>query len=200
MEDLSTAGTFAHELDPPPYSPPSKFPRAQIGIECVLSVDGGIITVIGKKVRIQPWENALSQKWRIESDHSRFGFRNQSSGKLLGVHYFNGNVVASNKKLNHWRLFDINALPGGFVFRIPARFIWTEVFIVRPYLACRLQASGRQDWTGIIHIRYIQWFSKTSRQSPYPTLNGTWNIRFSVIGCLSIGRSIMPLSPQEQGK
>ncbi|KAI7972758.1 hypothetical protein EIK77_005450 [Talaromyces pinophilus] len=165
MEDIATAVKFAPECDPPPYSPPPYSPPSQspqAGSECVLSVDGGIITVIGKKVRIQPWENALSQKWRIESDHSRFGFRNQSSGRLLGVHYFTGNVVASTKKLNHWKLFDLIALEVGFVFRIPARFIWTEVFLVQPYSARRLQASGRQDGTGMIRIQSVHhWTNET---------------------------------------
>lgn len=90
---------------PPPYSPLLPYPHVQVGNECVLSVDEGIITSVGETVRIRPWEGNTSQKWKIESAHSRFGFRNQSSGKLLGVHYFNGNIVVSNRRLKHGELF-----------------------------------------------------------------------------------------------
>lgn len=140
---------------PPPYSPAFPYPRVQIGKECILSVDGGIITVVGGRVRIKPWEeNDLSQKWKIESAYSRFGFRNQLSGKVLGVHKFNGNVVAGNKKLKHWELFYLHAITGGFVFRIPAYLMWIEVALVHPYLTDYLQASGRRNWTSIVYIHY----------------------------------------------
>jgi hypothetical protein len=175
-ENLSTAVEITHEeqLDPPPYSPPppyslspcsppsyspySLYPQIQIDKECILSVNGGnggVLTIVEGKVRIRPWErNALSQKWKIETASSRFGFRNQLNGKLLGVQNFNGKITANNEELAHWNLFCLDAIAGGFAFRIPAYLIWIEVFLVQPNLTDRLQASGRRNCTSIICIHY----------------------------------------------
>lgn len=188
-ENFSTAVDFAHdeefdeELDPPPYSPhpcspppysyPSAYLQVQVGKECILSVEEGFITLVEGKIRIRPWEgNSLSQKWKIESKiksgYSRFGFRNQSSDKLLGVQSFNGNVVARNRKLKHWELFCLDAIAGGFVFRIPARLMRIEVFLVQPFSTDRLQASGRRNRNGIVYIHYTNWWEIPCREMKNP--------------------------------
>jgi hypothetical protein len=158
-----TQADYSHEeLDPPPYSPSLPPPYSppsplgvQIGKECILSVGGGTVTVVGGKVRIRPrQENSLSQKWKVECASSRIGFRSQLSGRLLGVHKFSGNFVASNKKLKHWQLFCLDAIADGFVFRIPAYLMWIEVYLTHPYLTDYLQASGRRDCTTIVYIYY----------------------------------------------
>jgi hypothetical protein len=118
-------------------------------------VNGGVVTIVEGKVRIRFWEReALSQKWKIETASSRFGFRNQFNGKLLGVHNFSGNIIANNEQLAHWNLFCLDAIAGGFAFRIPAHLVWIEVFLMQPNLTDRLQASGRRNCTSIICIHY----------------------------------------------
>lgn len=92
---------------------------------------GGFITTVGKKVCIRLWEeNNILQKWKIELAYERFGFWNQSSGKLLGVYSFLENLVAKERKLKHWVLFYLILVAGGFAFWIPNSWIWSEVFLV----------------------------------------------------------------------
>lgn len=88
--------TVYNEIDCqlPPYKP------CQDGQIVILSVcQGSIVTALGKEVRIRPWEDSNLQKWKVEEQEGRFGFRNLHSGMLLGVQFF-GNVFAGKSHLN----------------------------------------------------------------------------------------------------
>jgi hypothetical protein len=160
MEYLTDA-EFTHEElevppDPPPvYSPPRTHLHWPIqGKECILSVAGGFITTVGKKVRIRPWgENNTSQNGELNRlmSASVSGI-NQA---VLGVHPVLENLVAKERKLKHWVLFHLIPVAGGFAFRIPNSWIWSEVFLVRPYLTDRLQASREATYSSIVYIQYI---------------------------------------------
>lgn len=137
----------------PPNTPP--YTPVQDGKICVLSVsEGCIITVVDKEVRIRPWENDRSQKWKIEMKDGRYGFRNLHNGNLLGFHFF-GNIVAGVSKLNNWELFILDRVDGGYRFMTPYYWMWSDGFIVRPFLSDYLQNSSDGGYYSPIEIEYV---------------------------------------------
>jgi hypothetical protein len=79
---------------------------------------GCILTSLVKEEdRIRPWEDSNQQKWKIETQYERFGFRHLSSGLLLGAHFF-GNVFAVKRQLNDWELFTLHPVGSGYVFEL----------------------------------------------------------------------------------
>lgn len=135
--------------DTPPYSP------VQVGKVCVLSVlENGIFTFLDRELRIRPWENSLSQKWRIETQDGRFAFRNLHSGTLLGLHV-SGNLTASVRKINEWELFTLDPMEGGYRFTVPNFWLWSKHYLVRPSLADYLKASEDIGYSTAIDIQYI---------------------------------------------
>lgn len=116
---------------------------------------GCIITAVEREVRILPWENVKTQKWKIEMADGCYGFRNLQNGNLLGFHVF-GNVVAGVSKLNYWEMFALDRVDGGYRFMAPSYWLWSGGVIGRRLLSDRLQNSSGKGHYSPIKIEYVR--------------------------------------------
>ncbi|KAJ5890385.1 uncharacterized protein N7473_006613 [Penicillium subrubescens] len=83
---------------------------------------GGALSVIpgkylSEEVHIRPWEHARNQLWRAEANNDGFGFRNTSTGKLLGVNK-NGDIACVASELNDWERFKFGSGDSGTIFYV----------------------------------------------------------------------------------
>jgi len=129
------------------YTPP------ETGKACRLSLSGGgDLTVMGGDVKIRTWEDTSAQKWTIEALDGYYGFRNMSSGKVLGVNFF-GYVAGGTSELKEWEMFSFDTVDGGHRFKV--RFKDRECFLVRPSLEDHLKVSYEVGYSTPITITYI---------------------------------------------
>ncbi|KAF3384839.1 hypothetical protein F1880_001753 [Penicillium rolfsii] len=83
---------------------------------------GGALSIVPGKylpqeVHIRPWEHALNQLWHAEANNDGFGFRNASTGKLLGVNK-NGDIACVATELNDWERFMFEDGDSGTIFYV----------------------------------------------------------------------------------
>ncbi|GFF34495.1 hypothetical protein IFM51744_02465 [Aspergillus udagawae] len=105
----------------------------------------------GKKYSIMvPGGGALSL-WVAEANDGGFGFRNASSGKLLGANK-NGDIAVDADKLDSWERFQFLSAGSGYLFWIiykgtqqylyrPAQFMKNEPLAIA---TCRICGPVRQ--------------------------------------------------------
>lgn len=134
--------------DPPPYT------TGQDGKVCILTIGEGVITALGREVKVRLWENSPTQKWKIETSDNRCAFRNLSTGRLLSIHVF-GNITAGVYNLNEWELFTLEPVVGGYRFKAPNYWLWGQGFIVRPSLSDSLQISYQRTRYSPINLTYV---------------------------------------------
>jgi hypothetical protein len=133
--------------DAPRYTP------VQVHRMCALSVPGGgVITAFGDDLKIRPWENAPSQRWKIKASNGAYSFRNMSSGKLFGVNIwecFSGYA----QEINDWEKFSLESVEGGFRFKV--HFKNQECFLVRHSLKDFYQISNDENHFTPLDITYL---------------------------------------------
>ncbi|KAJ5389007.1 uncharacterized protein N7496_000075 [Penicillium cataractarum] len=83
---------------------------------------GGALSVVPgrylpEEVHIRPWEQARNQLWRAEANNDGFGFRNASTGKLLGVNK-NGDIACVASDLDDWERFKFESGDSGTIFYV----------------------------------------------------------------------------------
>ncbi|KAJ5376085.1 hypothetical protein N7509_012971 [Penicillium cosmopolitanum] len=86
-----------------------------------VSGSGALSVVPGKyndhEVHMRIWEKARNQLWRAEANNDGFGFRNASTGKLLGVNK-NGDISCDASDLNSWERFKFEGAGSGSLFSL----------------------------------------------------------------------------------
>jgi hypothetical protein len=98
---------------------------------------GDTLTVLNSRdVKLRPWRNADTQKWRVETRDGKFGFRNISSGSLLGVNG-GGWVGAGTYELQDWEKFSLIPVVDGYRFTVDRWMGLTSLPLIR---------SGQQDY------------------------------------------------------
>jgi hypothetical protein len=108
---------------------------------------GGALSVVPGKYKneeahIRSWEHAKNQLWVAEANDGGFGFRNASSGKLLGVNK-NGDIAVDADTLGSWERFKFQSVGSGYLFWVI--YNGTQQYLYRPAQWDSLQISAHQS-------------------------------------------------------
>ncbi|GFF25976.1 hypothetical protein IFM58399_01239 [Aspergillus lentulus] len=108
---------------------------------------GGALSVVpgkykNEEVHIRSWENAKNQLWVAEANDGGFGFRNASSGRLLGVNK-NGDIAVDADKLDSWERFKFLSVESGYLFWVI--YNGTQQYLYRPAQWDSLQITTHQS-------------------------------------------------------
>ncbi|KAF4159500.1 hypothetical protein CNMCM8927_006580 [Aspergillus lentulus] len=108
---------------------------------------GGALSVVpgkykNEEVHIRSWENAKNQLWVAEANDGGFGFRNASSGRLLGVNK-NGDIAVDADKLDSWERFKFLSVESGYLFWVI--YNGTQQYLYRPAQWGSLQITTHQS-------------------------------------------------------
>lgn len=152
---------------------------------------------LSEEVHIGSWEHARNQLWQAAANNDGFGFRNASTGKLLGVNK-NGDIACHASNLDDWERFKFEGSGSDILFYVI--FKGNQQYIFRPAQWNSLQRAQIERpvccneetirWTNIVWsssmmLMFGVFFGRMKWQCPSCALEYARN----VISHLGIGSS-----------